>query len=79
MRYTESQEFEPVCGRVVWKTGISQQQVPDARKVGVSKNPTGKKLAEMPNKGEGELEETIYRGCTRPSAGGCGHHSFPNS
>ena len=40
----------------------SHQQVPDARKTKVSQNPMGMRLAEMPNKGEGEPVETISIG-----------------
>jgi hypothetical protein len=45
-----------------WGTGDSHQQFPDARKARGSQDPTGIRLAEMPNKGEGEPEETISRG-----------------
>jgi hypothetical protein len=40
----------------------SHQKVSDAKKVGGSQDPTGMRIAEMPNKGEGELVETISRG-----------------
>lgn len=40
----------------------NHQQVPDARKVRSSQNPTEMRLAEMLNKGEGEPLETISRG-----------------
>jgi len=40
----------------------SHQQVPDARKTRGSQDPTGMRLAEMPNKGEGEPVKTISRG-----------------
>ena len=33
----------------------------DARKGRSSQNPTGMRLAEMPNKGEGEPVETIFK------------------
>jgi len=40
----------------------SHQQVPDARKARGSQHPVGMRLAEMPNKAEGETVETIARG-----------------
>jgi hypothetical protein len=43
------------------ETGSSQQKVPDARKQKTSKSQWGT-LAKMPNKGERESIETIYRG-----------------
>jgi hypothetical protein len=42
--------------------GGSHKQVPDARKARGSQDPTGMRLAEMPNKGEGEPVKTISRG-----------------
>jgi hypothetical protein len=44
------------------KTGGSHQNVPGASKARGSQDPTGMRLAEMPNKGEGELVETISKG-----------------
>jgi hypothetical protein len=40
----------------------SHQQDPDARKARGSQDTTGVRLAERPNKGEGEPVETISRG-----------------
>lgn len=56
-----------------WGTVDSHQKVPDARKTRGSQDPTGMRLAEMLNKGEGEAVETISRGQARPPAGGQGH------
>lgn len=42
--------------------GGNHQQVPEARKVRGSQDPTGVTLAEMLNKREGEPVETISRG-----------------
>jgi hypothetical protein len=41
---------------------FSYQQVPDAKKARGSQDLRGMRLAEMPNKGEGEPLETISRG-----------------
>jgi hypothetical protein len=41
--------------------GGSHQQVPDVRKARSSQDLTGVRLAEMPNKGDGEPLETISR------------------
>jgi hypothetical protein len=43
-------------------TGSSHYKVPDARDPRGSKDPTGRTLAEIPNKGEREPVETISRG-----------------
>ena len=62
-RNREGSEFEEWC--VVMGDGVSggsHQQVPDARKVRGSQDPAGMRLAEMPNKEEGEPLETISRG-----------------
>jgi len=51
-----------VCSNGGWGTGGSHQQVLDARKARGFQDPIGMRLAEMPNKGEGEPVETISRG-----------------
>ena len=65
-RYTVGQESEHRCvvrGNGEWGTGCSYQQVPDARKARDFQNTKKKmRLAEIPNKGEGEQVETISRG-----------------
>ena len=43
------------------KLGGSNQEVPDARKARASQDPTGMTLAEIPNKGERETIETIWK------------------
>ena len=55
-----------------WGTGGSHQQVPDARKARGSQDPTGMRLAEMPNKGEGEPVEILSKGYARLLVGGWG-------
>ena len=40
----------------------SHEQVPDGRKPRGSQEPTGMRLPELPNKGEGEPVDTISRG-----------------
>ena len=51
-----------MCSNREWGTGGSHQKVPDARKARVFQDPKGLRLAEMPNKGEGESVENISRG-----------------
>jgi hypothetical protein len=56
-------EFEQRCVAMGYgKLGGRYQQIPDARKLKGSQDPTGMRLAEMLNKGEGEPVETISRG-----------------
>ena len=51
-----------MCSNGGWGARVSHQKVPDDRKARVSQNPKGMRIAEMTNKGEGELVETIFRG-----------------
>jgi hypothetical protein len=61
-RCTEDQEIEQLCSCGGWGTGGSHQKVSDARKARGSQDPTGMMtLAEIPNKGEREPVETIFR------------------
>ena len=50
------------CSNGGWGTWGSPQHVPDARKARHLYNQTGMRLAEIPNKGEGKLVETMSRG-----------------
>jgi hypothetical protein len=51
-----------MCSSGECRTGGSNQKVPDARKANDSQDPKGMTLARIPNKGEREHVETIYRG-----------------
>jgi hypothetical protein len=48
-----------MCSNDGWGTGGSLQKVPDAKKARGSKYPTGMRLVEVPNKGEGEPIKTM--------------------
>jgi hypothetical protein len=56
-----------------WRTKSSQQQAPDARKARGSQDPKEMRLAEMPNKGEGEPVETIIQGLGKTPVGRWDH------
>ena len=51
-----------MCNSGRWGTRGSYQKVPDARKARGSQDPMGMTLAEISNKGEIELAESINRG-----------------
>ena len=62
-RNTEGQEFESrrvAVGEV--ELGGSHYKVPDARDLGCFQDPTGRSLAEIPNKSGIELIENISSG-----------------
>jgi hypothetical protein len=51
-----------MCNNGGWGTGVSNQKVPDSRKARGSQDPTGMRLVEMPNKGEGEpVDASLYK------------------
>jgi hypothetical protein len=51
-----------MCSNKRWGTGSSNQNVSDVRKARSSQDPMGMTLAEILQKGEGELVQTISRG-----------------
>ena len=50
-----------MCSSGGWRTGGSNQKVPDARKARVSQDHMGIIFVEIPYKGEGEPVKTISR------------------
>jgi hypothetical protein len=62
-----------VCNSGRWGTRGSYQKVTDSRKARGSQDPMGITLAEITNKGESKLVETISRDYTWPIFEGWGH------